>query len=318
MIVASSAESIDNPLLLCRYHNLQDYSKDFGVAFFRGLQNSDIGIKCGKDFKEVNRSGGSSGLTTDPYTDRFLEFMQKYPASSPRKTIACKVIQTEFCYHVFYLSTNPKCASSSRAKQWKYCPPRKGGTFKIPPKTFLNYPFLLEFAKYKAITALLLVELLKKTECIPIAKFAAKQEIMNLNLACDLYYEIPSGVACDHVKEKVIALGYNELNRHSVVAYNVGYHVDVFDTKMPSLENKVVFSVPSEMDLGRGGSDGECFHYALLDWGHLKQTRREFLLTRKVIQSNERATQQTLDNYLNEHPNAAIIYNAARRNRPGV
>ena len=46
---------------------------------------------------------------------------------------------------------------------------------------------------------------------------------------------------------------------------------------MPSLENKAVFCIPGDIREGRGGSDGNYFHYALLDWGDQQVTQCLFL-----------------------------------------
>ena len=264
LIVAEEKDpAIDNPLLVCRYHNLTDYSQAFGNAFFQAVQGRKYGLDCGKNFVEVNRNGGSSGKTVNPYIDKLLHFLNEYPASTPRKTIGCKVIQDKLCYHFFYLST--KSSGNLSPKTWKYSPPNIGGSFKIPGSTFVHFPFLLQFGRYKAITALMLQKL-HTTKGLFIARTAAQQEIAHLQHAWDLYESIPHEVSND-VKETAIALVYNDYNKHSVVAYNVGYHKDIFNGKMPSLENKAVISIPGDSRKGRGGSDGNYFHYALLDWG---------------------------------------------------
>jgi len=51
LIVAEGKDpAIDNPLLVCRYHNLPDYSQEFGNAFFQAIQGGKYGLDCGKDF----------------------------------------------------------------------------------------------------------------------------------------------------------------------------------------------------------------------------------------------------------------------------
>jgi len=96
------------------------------------------------------------------------------------------------------------------------------------------------------------------------------------------------------------------------VAYDVGYHIDVFGDKQPSLENKVVFGIrllPGH-GRGRGGKDGSMFHYALLDWEDNEKFRRQFLLTRNIIRPNQRADQGTLANWLHLNP---LMRNVHRR-----
>jgi len=111
--------------------------------------------------------------------------------------------------------------------------------------------------------------------------------------------------------EDAIAISYNEFNKHSIVAYNVGYHKDTFGSKQPSLENKVVFAINKDGLVGRGGNDGTKFHYALLDWGDNKKFRRDWLIRNDVIQANQSATQRTFDNWLNEAPERRAVYNQA-------
>ena len=56
-------------------------------------------------------------------------------------------------------------------------------------------------------------------------------------------------------------------NKHSLVPYAVGYHMDYFDKAKPSLENKVCFKFPSSGNgIGRGGGGQGMFVFALLDW----------------------------------------------------
>jgi hypothetical protein len=62
------------------------------------------------------------------------------------------------------------------------------------------------------------------------------------------------------------------LNKHSMVAYPVGYHLDVFANKEPALENRICFvnhrmgQETSGPALGRGGAGRGNFCLALLDW----------------------------------------------------
>ena len=151
---------------------------------------------------------------------------------------------------------------------------------------------------------------LKKDSLLLIAHTAAQQEIAHLQHAWDLYESIPHEVSND-VKETAIALVYNDYNKHSVVAYNVGYHKDIFNGKMPSLENKAVFSIHSDSRKGRGGSDGNYFHYALLDWGNRQVTRRRFLLDRNAIRPEQQATQSTLEDYFAVNPEHRALFNQA-------
>ena len=115
------------------------------------------------------------------------------------------------------------------------------------------------------------------------------------------------------VVEDLIALSHNDFNKHLIVAYDVGYHKNVFGDKQPSLENKVVFGISQqEKGHGRRGKDTSLFHYALLDWGDNKKFRRVFLLNRRIIVPNQRATQATLDNWLTQNPHMMNVYRQAQ------
>jgi hypothetical protein len=58
------------------------------------------------------------------------------------------------------------------------------------------------------------------------------------------------------------------VNSMTLVAHAVGQHFDYFHKGGESLENKILFVVPSiKNSLGRGGSFiGRQFVFALLDW----------------------------------------------------
>jgi hypothetical protein len=111
-------------------------------------------------------------------------------------------------------------------------------------------------------------------------------------------------------KKLPILLIYSSFNMHSVVCYNVGYHVDVFHQNMPSLENKAVFCVASRaqacsVDNERrcGGGTYVCnYHYALLDWGRRARSSRCADIDAGIIQEGERSTQTDLTLYVNNNP----------------
>ncbi len=64
---------------------------------------------------------------------------------------------------------------------------------------------------------------------------------------------------------------FNDFNSASLVTTNVGVHNDTFHQHAESLENKVLFTIPRESIIGRGGSlhrrnGTEDIVFALLDW----------------------------------------------------
>ena len=111
----SMSPSIDLPLLLMRFHNLESNAGSFGEDFFHAAKEGQEGLKCGKDFWEVNRSGGSSGRTSNPFDDLLLKFMNQHHASSPRKTSSCKIIQNPDSYTVHWLCAQKRGLSNLRS-----------------------------------------------------------------------------------------------------------------------------------------------------------------------------------------------------------
>jgi len=109
----STSPSINLPLLLMRFHNLESKAESFGEDFFHAAKEGQEGLTCGKDFWKVNRSGGSSGRTSNPFDDLPLKFMNQHHASLPRKTSSCKIIQNPDSYTVHWL-----CAQKGTLDNW--------------------------------------------------------------------------------------------------------------------------------------------------------------------------------------------------------
>ena len=112
---------------------------------------------------------------------------------------------------------------------------------------------------------------------------------------------------------------YNNFNKHSIVAYNVGLHLDVFHRHSASFENKAVFHakdfdynhdicVDWEYSRGGGKTPRE-FHYALLDWGQQQRSRRSNAVIHRIIEATERVSRGTLRDYFINHPNAVNVAN---------
>ena len=81
---------------------------------------------------------------------------------------------------------------------------------------------------------------------------------------------------------------------------------DRFHKGIASLENKVVFHVPSSSrncnpgeDKCRGGGKyvGD-FHYALLDWGSQNRERRQWATADNIIQLNQQVNANDIRNFL--------------------
>ena len=74
---------------------------------------------------------------------------------------------------------------------------------------------------------------------------------------------------------------FTSVNSMSLIAWAVCQHNDHFNAGGESLENKILFVVPSIKDsIGRGGSFlGRHFVFALLDWRYESRTWRKFYVT---------------------------------------
>ena len=142
---------------------------------------------------------------------------------------------------------------------------------------------------------------------------AVEQELSNLAHCIDEYGKDD---------RKTILEKYNNFNKHSIVAYNVGLHLDIFHRHSASFENKAVFHVKSfdykhgehdicvDWEYSRGGGKTPReFHYALLDWGQVQQQRRSNAVIHRIIDATERVSQGTLRDYFLNHPDAVNVAN---------
>ena len=86
-----------------------------------------------------------------------------------------------------------------------------------------------------------------------------------------------------------VAVVYNSFNLNSIVDYNVGYHYDMFNHGMPSLENKIVLSLPDNLDEERSGNS-EVLHHDLLDWGISTYTSSSVVVRRDDVLLGQHST----------------------------
>ena len=308
-IIAGTRENDSDCLLLLRFHKCKDYSQSFALPFYDYVFKHII---PGKSGYETTRSGGSSGLTSDPTTDNLLLFLKSHTTSTPRRVRAVKIVQSKTKYTVHYIT--PYSPNGRKAARFSYCPPRRGGSFYVKPHVFLEFPFLHHFALCKIKAALILQHLYLQGHAV-IAEESFKQELKHYNTAYAIASTIKNN---DAAKKMVILLVYNSFNMHSIVCYNVGYHVDRFHKGMASLENKAVFRVNS-LDKPCAVKDERCrgggkyvgdFHFALLDWGRSARARRTTAIEASIIQPHQRLTQAFLSRYFNQHPDQQEAFNA--------
>ena len=113
---------------------------------------------------------------------------------------------------------------------------------------------------------------------------------------------------------------YNNFNKHSIVAYNVGLHLDVFHCRTASFENKAIFhakdfdynhNICVDWEYSRGGGKTPReFHYALLDWGQQQRQRRSNAVVHRIIEASERVSQGTIRDYFVNNPTAVNVADA--------
>ena len=309
-IIACRSDTGTDSLLLLRFHRCKDYSQSFALPFY---QHAFKNIIPGKSGYETRRTGGSSGITTNPIDDNLINFLNHHKTSTPRRVRAVKIIQTTTKYNIHYIS--PYSSDGRKAVFFSYSPPRRGGSFYVTPDVFLKFPFLMHFAECK-IKAAFILEHLFSSGVGTIAEQSFKQELKHYYTT----FAIASTIKNDATaKCLAVLLVYNSFNMHSIVCYNVGYHVDKFHKGMASLENKAVFRITSlakaceiKDERGRGGGAfvGD-YHYALLDWGRTPRARRNIVVEIGIIGPNQHLMQAVLLDYFNNHPDQQQAFEAA-------
>ena len=259
---------------------------------------------------KVRRFGGSGGMTSFSSDRNLMKFMGQHHSSSPLKSAALKIVRRALGYDIYYISANE---SERSCKRVPYSTPRKGGNFPLKVEDFKKFPFLANFAELKII-AVRIVSALNDSDILgshkKISVMAVEQELSNL-----------AHCICHYGKDRRMDIleRYNCFNKHSIVAYNVGLHLDVFHRHSASFENKAIFHAKAfgynhdicvDWEYSRGGGKTPReFHYALLDWGQQQRQRRRNAVIHRIIDARERVSQGTLRDYFANNPNAVNVAN---------
>ena len=234
--------------------------------------------------------------------------MKQNHSSSPLVTSALKIVKRRLGYDIYYISANE---SERSCKRVPYSPPKKGGNFALKTKDFRKFSFLADFAELKII-AVRIVSALNESSLFmsekKISVMAVEQELSNIAHCIEEY---------DKDDRMTILEKYNNFNKHSIVAYNVGLHLDFFHRHSASFENKAIFHAKAldyydetivDWEYSRGGGKTPReFHYALLDWGQQQRSRRTNAVVHRIIAANERVSQGTLRDYFANNPNAVNV-----------
>ena len=139
-----SEKTQNNPLLLMRFHNGYENNPTLGENIYQQLMSKNTNISVGRSGFEVCRTGGSGGLTTNPTSDKLLEFLHTHSSSTPRVSKAIKVVQKATTYKLYYIGVR---TTEKKVAQHTYTPPRVGGSFKLTPKEFIKNEFFIKFAE---------------------------------------------------------------------------------------------------------------------------------------------------------------------------
>jgi hypothetical protein len=242
-------------VLVARLHSMEIHlSNDESSRLQKHLET-----KLKKGGLEGRRVGGSGGKAV--VNENLLKFLH-HPGNFPRKGKGVKFVANDNQWSCFYIS--PYKAGHQVAFV-PYSQPQPGGSMTMTDKDISAFPFLRTFAESKPLAALLLQavneQVLKGGRlCF---KPPIERELEHLSMARS------SGHTCKEELLDYLVM----LNKHTMVAYPVGYHRDVFADKKAALENRICFRNIRRSQrrqqgpaLGRGGAGAGVYCWALLDW----------------------------------------------------
>ena len=260
--------------------------------------------RSGRKSRDVTRTSGSNGKVNSQSHKNFLYVLHTNDSLLPNKGGACLIIPHNKYYIVVYRKHNPKEGKAAIAIT-TYAPPQPGGAFTVHGNAIDYFPILGEFAYVKMMATLVLKRLNEKLDSSGMPMVAAgpiEHEMLNVEYARNVF-EITGG------SYRAFCKAFMSVNSMSLVAHPVGQHYDYFNKGGESLENKILFVVPSiKYSLGRGGSFiGRQFVFALLDWKYESLTHRRFYVTHADDMGmgpvQPRNAQQLLTEYFTTQPN---------------
>jgi hypothetical protein len=244
-------------LLLARLYTLEiNVDQKVANALYDHLQS-----KLKRGGFEGRRFGGSGGRVE--VNENLLKFIH-HPGNFPRKGKGIKFVCNENTWNCLYMSPYQSALTVVKVH---YSQPQKGGSMSLREADTAAFPCLQTFAKSKPFGALLLQ--------------ALNHQVLKIYKTGRLCYPTPLLKELEHLSlAKEQSKGSKSrlldalvlLNKHTLVAYPVGYHVDVFADQEPALENRICFVHSKKSQdkngpaQGRGGAGGGLFCWALLDW----------------------------------------------------
>ncbi len=221
----------------------------------------------GKRGYEMRRVCGSSGKVTSASDKDILSVLHEHEGAIPRKVYAVIILRGEDRYYLVYRRVNPKDGDDFFTST-HYCPPKDGGSFKMPKICSSTFFPLADLTYNKMMAVLLLqqVNILFKNEGLgSVAEGPMKCELIKITKARHVYQSKPEATRMHH-----LIITFNSFNNFSMVGYASGYHFDhYYDQDNEYIENKMLFSLRSiKKGIGRGGHIlGTLYVFAILDWG---------------------------------------------------
>lgn len=265
---------VGKKLLLFRFSGMASNAMNWGgsdehgkLGTARTLYNFILPM-CGKRGFELNRFGGSSGITDHAADKDLLFVLHKHEATLPRKVYGTFILRDRLKYYFVYRKCNKKGFAIAC-----YSPPKEGGQFSLPHSLLATtkYPFLSEMTYLKMLTVLIMRSFNEqysgrfgKVACGPLKCEMGKIETARREVELALA-DLPS----PNSKLLHLLKSFNDLHHYSLVAHPVGLHYDTFKEGDESLENKLLLCSlpPNNISKGRGGSlVNDVFVFALLDW----------------------------------------------------
>lgn len=230
---------------------------------------------CGKHGYEVTRTSGTGGMTSDQSTKDLFCVLRRHNQLLPNKTGACLILRAPRWYWIVYTRQNPKHGENKIAC-YRYAPPQIGGSVLLQGSIIDYFPIIGEFCYCKMIATLVYNKM--NHSCLDVIKLPFATEAIRTELESIKYARQVFGIKGSY---SAFCRAFLTCNSVSLVAYPVGQHNDHFNKNGESLENKILFCLPSsDGNHGRGGAlVGDKYVFALLDWRYQSKTCRRFYVT---------------------------------------
>ncbi len=261
-------------LLMMTYHSTlaRSISSSDAQLLYESLRSV-----TGKHGYEMNRVGGSSGLTSSQSDDNFRAVLHDVPSALPRRAGACLIMCARLVYYCIY-SKKMRRKGKHPIAVCVYSSPQCGGSLKLSSKCIANFKIVEEFTWLKTQAVMILNHINQiniSLDLSPIAYGPVMHELEKIKHAREVYSLVGKSMLS-------FLCAFNDFNSASLVTTNVGVHNDTFHQCVESLENKVLFTIPRESISGRGGSlhrrnGTKDIVVALLDWDSTTRANRRFV-----------------------------------------